>query len=328
MNSAGRFTGVILIAIGSASCGGDTDSIADTTTDSPADTDVASPRVQVVLFTHIEDQSPTGTLGSEPSRVSYLSLRSTLIEFAQLAAQDEVQWVLQPDWKILEAARQYEDAATMASTGGKNFLVYLRDDLGVVIDPHSHENGGYNYTDVAYLLEVLGVGGTTVIGGHVWDPSLPEFAHWERFRDPQPGEKYPSALWRGDILIGSGTPNHVNDPLVSGVWRPKEPNDYFTDDPQGNIVCVGAWHNDVAGVQELVDLYAAGTVAATDMLTASWNITPAQIQATNGPATIEQTVFLPLKEMESAGTIELTDFTTLVAAWQTRNSGRAYVYQP
>jgi len=257
-----------------------------------------------------------------------MALRKNLLEVGKLAAQDDVRWVLQPDWKVLEAARQYEDAATMASTGGKSFLVYLRDDLGVVIDPHSHENGGYNYADVAYLLDLLGVGGSTVIGGHIWDPTLPQFQHWERFRNPIHGEKYPEAEWRGDILIGSGTPNHVNDPLVSGVWRPKEPTDYFSDDPAGNIVCVGAWHDDVAGVHELVDLYATGTVPATDMLTASWNVIPAQITATDGPATIEETIFLPLKAMEDAGQIELTDFTTLVETWRARYAARAYLYQP
>ena len=32
---------------------------------------------------------------------------------------------------------------------GKNLLRFLKEDRGVVIDPHSHEHRGYNYTDVA-----------------------------------------------------------------------------------------------------------------------------------------------------------------------------------
>ena len=299
-----------------------------TLVDATAETTLPAPQVQVVLFTHIEDQMPAGQLGTEASRTAYKAVRSKLIEVAQLAVKHKLQWVLQPDWKLLLAAQQYEDTATMASTGGKNFLVYLRDDLGVVIDAHSHENGGYNYTDVAYLLDQLGVGGTKVIGGHIWDPSLPQFQHWERFRIPVAGAKYPSASWRGEILIGSGTPSHVNDPLVSGVWRPKDPNSFFIDDPQGNIVCVGAWHNTVAGVQELVDLYAKGTVPASVMLTASWNVTPSEILASNGTANIEQTVFLPLKTLRDAGKIAVTDFTTLVNLWKTSYGGQAYLYQP
>jgi len=285
-------------------------------------------RVHVVLFTHIEDSAPGGTLGSAECRASYLRLRGKLIEMAELALSYDLQWVLQPDWKILEAARLYEDATTMADTGGKNFLLYMRDDLGVVIDPHSHENGGYNYTDVAYLLELLQVGGSTVIGGHIWDPSLPEFAEWDRFRVPVHGLKYPEAVWRGDILIGAGTPGHVNDPVVSGLWRPQDRDHFFTDDPAGNIVAVGAWHDEVAGVQELIDLYAAGRVAPGLMLTASWNIRPDTITAPDGLHTIEETVLVPIASMRDDGLIIVTDFTTLVSTWQTAYGGEAFLYMP
>jgi hypothetical protein len=237
---------------------------------SPDGAVVQQGRVHVVLFTHIEDNTPQ-------TRTTYLTLRAKLIELAQCAATHDLPWVLQPDWKMLEAARMYEDAATTASTGGKNFLRYLHEDLGVAIDPHSHENGGYNYTDVAYLLEQLGVGGSTVIGGHIWDPTLVQFSEWDRFRVAHTGTKYPTASWRGDLLIGAGTPNHVNDPLVSGVWRPLDRDHYFDDDPNGNIVSVGSWHDDAAGVEELTRLYTAGTVAPDALLTASWNINPASI---------------------------------------------------
>ncbi len=284
-------------------------------------------QVYVVLFTHIEDQTPGGTLGTDQSKASYLAIRSKLIEVAQKAASHKLQWVLEPDWKILVAAQQYEDAATMTSTGGKNFFRYLREDLGVVIDAHSHEAGGYNYTDVAYLLESLGVGGTTVIGGHIWDPSIQQFQQWDRFRNPVNGLKYPTAVWRGDILIGAGTPNHSNDPVASGVWRPKDRNDFFGDDPAGNIAAVGAYHNNVAGVQELVSLYAKGTVAPTDMLTASWNITPSEITATGGVDAVDATYFTPIAAMRDAGTVKATDFSSLVKTWKADFGGRAFLYK-
>ncbi len=108
-----------------------------------------SPPLYLVLFTHIEDNTPTGTLGTDAARSNYLLWRSRLIAMAELARNKNLPWVLQPDWKFLLAAQQYEDATVMASTGGHNVLRYLRDSLGVVIDPHSHEAGGYNYTDVA-----------------------------------------------------------------------------------------------------------------------------------------------------------------------------------
>jgi len=304
--------------LGAAACG---------TTDAGAP-DPTQPQVQVVLFTHIEDSTPGGVMGSAQSRTSYLGLRAKLIEMAQRTAAHDLPWVLQPDWKMLEAARIYEDTTTTASTGGKNFLRYLHEDLGVAIDPHSHENGGYNYTDVAHLLEVLGVGGSTVIGGHIWDPSLAQFQDWDRFRAPVAGIKYPEATWRGDLLIGAGTPNHVNDPLVSGVWRPQDREHYFVDDPAGNIVSVGAWHDDVAGVEELVQAYADGTVASDVMLTASWNITPTSITAANGLDQIESTVLAPIAALRDQGTVVVTDFRTLVTTWQTEHGARAVLYRP
>jgi len=286
-------------------------------------------RVHVVLFTHIEDATPGGTLGSPESIMQYTTIRGRLIEMAELAQSHDVQWVLQPDWKILEAALQYEDAELMATTNDKGFLQYLREDLGVVVDPHSHESPGYNYTDVAYLLEqLLETDATTVIGGHVWDPELRQFQHWDRFREPVAGLMYPEALWRGDILIGAGTPNHSNDPLVSGVWRPQDPDDYFVDDPAGNIVSVGAWHHDAAGVQELVDLYADGTVPGDRMLTASWNINPMTILADGGLEQIEMDVILPMVDLRDAGLVVLTDFTTLVQTWQMDYGGEAFLWQP
>jgi hypothetical protein len=284
--------------------------------------------VHVVLFTHLEDNTPAGPLGTAESRSAYLRMRTALLAMAERSAAHELPWVLQPDWKMLEAALVYEDDAATADTGGKNLFRYLREDLGVVIDPHSHESGGYNYTDVAYLLDQLGVGGSTVIGGHIWDPSLPQFQEWDRFREPVAGQRYPQASWRGDLLIGAGTPNHTNDPLVSGVWRPQDRDHFFDDDPAGNIVAVGAWHDDVAGIEELLGLQDDGAVAADAFLTASWNLGPAELTADGGLDVIEADVLVPIAALRDQGRIVVTDFRALVATWQDERGGEAFLYRP
>ena len=317
-----------LTALSAVGCGEAAEGTGEPDAASAPDAAAAAPRVHVVLFTHIEDNTPGGVLGSAMSRAAYLRLRPKLIEMAQRAGARHLPWVLQPDWKVLEAARLYEDAATTADTGGKNVFRYLHEDLGVAIDPHSHENGGYNYVDVAYLLGQLGVGGSTVIGGHIWDPTLPQFQGWDRFRTAIAGEKYPTATWRGDLLIGAGTPNHTNDPLVSGVWRPQDRDHYFVDDPAANIVAVGAWHDDVAGVEALVAKYADGTVAADAMLTASWNLQPLTITAAGGIDEIDATILMPLAALRDRDLIIVTDFRALVTTWQTEHGARAFLYQP
>jgi hypothetical protein len=285
-----------------------------------------APPVQVVLFTHIEDNTPAGALGSAANRAAYLNLRTRLVELGTLLRLHDVAWSFQPDWKFLLAAQQYETPEVTASTGGVNVLRHLRDVLGVRIDPHSHENGGYNYTDVAHLLETLGVGGSTVIGGHVWDPMLAQFQGWDRFREPVPGQRFPSVLWRGDILMGSGTPNHVNDPIVSGVWRPKDRFDYFTDDPAGNIVSVGAFRGDLPGIAELVELRHSGQVKPGCVLTASYHVKPADLTAANGIATLESSIVRPLVALRDGGEIALTDFTALVATWREQYGAQACLH--
>ena len=277
-----------------------------------------------MLFTHIEDTTPPGTLGTTQSRTSYLNLRTRLLELAAVARGYNIRWSLEPDWKFLLAAQQYEDLAATSSTNGMNVLRYLRDVQGMAIDPHSHEGGGYNYPDVAYLLETLGAGGSTVIGGHIWDPTLPQFAEWDRFRVPVRGQRYPQATWRGDILMGSGTPNHTSDPIVSGVWRPKDRHNYFVDDPAGNIACTGAFKGDIAGISELVDLYRTGQIKPGCLLTATYHIRPADITA-SVPA-IESTVLRPLAALRDSGQIVLTDFTALVATWRQQYGAQACLY--
>jgi hypothetical protein len=243
-----------------------------------------------------------------------------------MAESAGVRWTLQPDWKILEAALLYEDAATRATTNDKNFLRYLKEDRGVAIDPHSHENGGYNYTDVAHLLDSLGVGATTVIGGHIWDPALPQFSEWDRFRVPVQGEHYPNAFWRGDILIGSGTPNHVDDPLVSGVWRPRDRDHYFEHDPGANIVAVGPYKHAVTFIQELIGLYRWQIVPANAMLTFSCNIGPATLAAPNGFDAVRDTVLAPIAAWRDSGLVVPTDFTSLIQTWETEYGSFGYLY--
>ncbi|MBK8233448.1 MAG: hypothetical protein IPK72_23445 [Candidatus Eisenbacteria bacterium] len=317
---------ILLWVLGSASADRAAASLPDPAAAPPWGSSV--PPVYDVLFTHIEDNTPSGPLGSPQSRQNYLVHRNALLAMGTLAQSYEVPWSLQPDWKILRAALLYEDSAMTANTGGKNFLRFLREDLGVVIDPHSHENGGYNYTDVAHLLDSLGVGGTTVIGGHIWDPALPQFQEWDRYRVPVAGLQFPWAEWRGDVLMGSGTPGHVNDPLVSGVWRPRDRDHYFEDEETGNIVAVGQWRGLLSGASELHQLYVDGTVPQALMLTCSEHINPSKLIAPGGLAALEDTLIAPLAALRAEGIVELTDFTSLIDTWRTNFGSVGFVYDP
>ena len=137
---------------------------------------------------------------------------------------------------------------------------------------------------------------------------------------------FPGALWRGDILMGSGTPNHVNDPVVSGVWRPRDRDHYFEDDPAGNIAAIGQYHGELSDVAELRDLYRTGVVPTEVMLTTSYHISPSTIIAPGGLAGIEDTVIAPVAAMRDSGALVATDFTQLVHTWQTAFGARGFLY--
>ena len=306
-------------------CGSAAPTAPSSTTPGAPSTPTVSQPVYVVLFTHIEDNTPAGEFGSAAARASYARARQGLIDMATLARRYNLKWVLEPDWTFLLATQAYEDADMMSNTAGKHVLRYLRDSMGVAIDAHSHENGGYNYTDVAELLVQLGVGGSTVMGGHVWDPALPQFQMWDRFRVPVSGSRYPSARWRAEILMGAGTPNHVNDPTVSGVWRPRDRNSFFTDDPTGNIVSVGAFKGDVPGIVELNTLSAAGTIASNCMKTASIHILMANLTSAGGLASTENTYVAPVAALGSQAVT--TDFTSLVGTWRSQYASNGCVYR-
>ena len=127
--------------------------------------------------------------------------------------------------------------------------------------------------------------------------------------------------------MGSGTPNHTNDPIVSGVWRPKEPWSDFEDDPAGNIACVGAFKSDIAGITELAGRYQSGQAESTCMQTSTYHITPSTIGSPSAMAALERDVLTPLASLRSAGQVEVTDFTSLVATWHTRFNAKACVYR-
>src|ERR1041384_1895811 len=95
------------LVVAAAACGG-----AGPSTTAPV-TAAVKP-IYVVIFTHIEDNTPAGVPGSAQYRQNYLTIRQRLIDMAGLARRYNVQWSLEPDWNILLAALQNEDAAATA----------------------------------------------------------------------------------------------------------------------------------------------------------------------------------------------------------------------
>jgi len=279
--------------------------------------------VYVVLFMHNEDTA-LGDFNDPGTPAKYQRNREMLVEMGQFLHNNNVPFDWESDWKFLQGVLKYETPELEATTNNKNLVRYLSEDLGITVDPHSHEHYGYNYADVACLIDSLGVPPTDIIGGHIWDPYNEKYANWERFRQPLQGSQYPHYTWSGRVLIGSGTPNHTYDPQPSGLWRPTDKYHYWQDDPDGNVLCVGQYTGDLAGVQELVQLYRTDAIPADQILTCTIH-TPQSFYP-DFMNDFEQNLIEPLLELQNNGDIRLVSFVELADIWETEFGGRAHIY--
>jgi hypothetical protein len=273
--------------------------------------------VYVTLAMHNEDNFP-------PNQQVYLTSRNNLIEFGKMLQRHNVPFNWESDWRFLNGVLQWDTPAVTASTNGKNIVRYLKEDLGISIDPHSHENNGYNYADVAHLIDSLGVQPTHVVGGHIWDPNERLYQNWERFKQPLKGNRFPWSQWKGDILMGSATGLHRNDPEPSGVWRPKGKYDFWSDDPASTVHGIGQHQGSVAGIQDLVNLYKTGAVTPEKILTAT--IVSGQALL-NAPyiSNYETTTLKPLLEMQDRGEIKIVTFGQLLDEWKAKYNSVPHV---
>jgi hypothetical protein len=280
-------------------------------------------KVYVVLFMHNED-NVFGNINDPESLSIYLRHRQGLVEMSQYLHDYSVPFAWQSDWKYLEAILKFETPELKSETNGKNLARWMKEDMNISVDAHSHENFGYNYADVACLIDSLGVSPPDIIGGHIWDPYNNRYAHWERFRKPLRGNQFPHYIWNGSVLIGSGTPGHTYDPEPSGIWRPFNKYNYWQNDPQGSVLCVGQYTGDVEGVRELVRLYKTVKVSEDSILTCTIH-TP-QGFPLGFMDDFRSNLVEPLLAMQERGEIKIVDFVELVKIWEYEYKGKTHLY--
>ncbi|MEW6201538.1 MAG: hypothetical protein AB1546_06160 [bacterium] len=224
--------------------------------------------IYLTLFSHNETDSPR--YDAYNSLEGYTSLRTGILQIAELAAKHNAVYVFQSDWRSLEAALDYEsEPGVTDNTNGKNIIRYLSEDLGIEIDPHSHESDGYNYADVACLISKLGVTPTGIVGGFLYDP--PASADWEKFHNPMQGTMYPECQWEAEALWGGGTYQHqgLDDPAF-GIWRPQNEDNFNVDDPNSDLPNIGGGdEKDTGTLFMLLDDIESGAAPAGKLYTAS-----------------------------------------------------------
>lgn len=163
----------------------------------------------------------------------YTANRTRVINLATYFQTNGITWNLQSDWVYLSNVLTQETPAFIATTGGKNILRYLYEDLGVEIDPHGHETV-YIYPDLVHLMDSIGLPESKVMGGTIYDGTN-GINSWMNMSNGENGVIFPWAFWQPDYLWGAGTPGHTNDPKYFGVWNPEDTTNFLTHNTSQHI---------------------------------------------------------------------------------------------
>ncbi len=282
--------------------------------------------IYVAIVMHSEDPHHKEYPDFRRDQSAYKEYREGLLRFAQMLHSYNLTFDFQPDWNFLEGARKWEDPELMSSTKNMNIIKYLQEELGVEIDPHSHENEGYNYADVAYLIQLLGATPSTVVGGHIYDPQSPAYQNWPRFEEALEGSKYPEARWKANILWGESSLHHVDDPIVSGVWKPKNPYNFFEHDEKGKLVTIGGYKRNLQGVKELVSKYLNGQIDKGKIYTATVFVGHSSMVREESRKRFEISIINELKELEREGLICITTLEKIAETWREKYMEKPNIY--
>lgn len=197
----------------------------------------ASPPLHLTIVSHNEEPS-TRSIDYLASRTGYQRNRELVRQLALVIQSKGATWSFQSDWNFLQAVAAYDTGAVVRNTNGKNILRWMVEDLGFEVSPHAHESK-YNYADVAYLVEQLGLPRNTVVGGFLyWPVDNPQ--GWEQHENGIFGVKYPSFFWRADLLWGAATPLHQGEDEESyGLWHPKDKFTFTENSATRRLVYIG-----------------------------------------------------------------------------------------
>ncbi len=188
--------------------------------------------------------------------------REGLVDMAKMLYEEDVMYDFQSDWNFLQAVAAYDNGTP--STSGKNVVLWLYENLEFAVDPHAHETK-YNYADVAYLIEQLGVPPSGITGGFVASPASSSKVNY--LQNPIEGWVY-DYTWQAEAMWGGGTLNHVNEEnlWISGIWRPKNNGNFYKDDPTA-VPVIGRYRSDFDGLDDLLNKWEQGELEEDQIYT-------------------------------------------------------------
>ncbi|MGE3274793.1 MAG: hypothetical protein AB7O67_06755 [Vicinamibacterales bacterium] len=293
----------------------------------------ARTRIYLAFVSHNEysgSNEPCRWLASDQAR--FAANRAAVLQVASLIAARQGAYDLQTDWEFALRVAQWETDAMRTSTSGMNLLQYLAAFAPdrVVVDAHSHESLGFNYADVAYMVEQLtGRPSTGIVGGFTAAPAVS--ANWERFRQPLVGQQFPQYAWQPVALWGGGSAGHRADPTASGVWRPASEDDFFTDDPAHGLVNIGSYSFgalDPSGAVDLVTRLRAGTLEPGRLYTATLMLPQCEFDVNPAVVPYVTAVLDAAAPYVAAGDIVWATLPQVLEAWRDEYDAAPVVLRP
>lgn len=264
-------------------------------------------------------------------RVRYLTNRAAVVSLASTIVDRGATWDFQSEWEYLTKVASWDDADARATTGGQNIVEYLSQlaPSQLVVDAHSHQLRGYNYADVAYMLEQLGVPATGIVGGFIATPA--SRANWTVFRRPLAGQRYPAATFTATALWGGGSVNHRSDSNASGIWRPKSVFQFHTDDPRQTLPVIGHYTGDVAsadGVLDLLERLRRNELQPNHMYTATIMLPQCELDSDPGIAQSAEDIIAALEDAVRDGEVVWATLPEMLRVWQDEYGSTPTIFLP
>ena len=214
--------------------------------------DSANPRlapIYVSIVTHNEQPRDPSAPAYSTNAKYFMRNRDATVDFARMLYTEGVKYNFQSDWDFVMGVLKYDNGTH--STGDKNVLRYLVENLSFEVDPHAHETR-YSYADVAHLHQEAGVPPSYIAGGFIAMPTGD--SKLEYLWEPVCGKQF-DCEWQAQATWGGGTSGHENeeDLWISGIWKPQD-NAHFTTHSDGApLPHVGGYMRGWDGLRDLLE---------------------------------------------------------------------------
>lgn len=279
---------------------------------------VKGPTIFASVITHIEEPGPQAP-NFVDNESAFWEWREGILQFATMLHDRGVAYNFQSDWNFLLAIQTHDHGTD--STNGKNLIKYLKEDLDAEIDPHAHGRT-HNYADVAYLISQLGVEPSHLVGGYLVFPT--DESELEKLWSPMTG-KYYDYTWQADTLWGGGSPNHIQDYTISGVWKPKDAEHFIEHSEQAPLPTIGSYTGDWDGVEDLLGKAAAGSLDENNIFTASIMVGSSVFLDDQAVADFEQQLQTVQDEIDS-GSLVLVYLRDVMSRWYNEYDTKPNIY--